>query len=57
MAESPEIRKFKFDGNSCAHEFKSLFPEGAVKSAIRVMENFTDLEFDLSTEKRGRDSD
>ena len=32
---------------------RSLFPEEAVKSAIKVMKNFTNLEFDLSSGKRG----
>ncbi|OUU74165.1 MAG: L-seryl-tRNA(Sec) selenium transferase [Methylococcaceae bacterium TMED69] len=32
---------------------RSLFPEEAVRSAVKVMENFTNLEFDLSSGKRG----
>jgi len=32
---------------------RSLFPENAVKSAVTVMENFTNLEFDLLSGKRG----
>lgn len=55
MGASPEIREVLNLTGIVVHTNlgRSLFPEGAVKSAIRVMENFTDLEFDLSTGKRG----
>ena len=55
MGTSPEIREVLNLTGIVVHTNlgRSLFPEGAVKSAIRVMENFTDLEFDLSTGKRG----
>ncbi len=55
MGTSPEIREVLNLTGIVVHTNlgRSLFPEGAIKSAIRVMENFTDLEFDLSTGKRG----
>lgn len=55
MGTSPEIRKVLNLTGIVVHTNlgRSLFPEGAIKSAIKVMENFTDLEFDLSTGKRG----
>ena len=55
MGTSPEIREVLNLTGIVVHTNlgRSLFPEGAIKSAIKVMENFTDLEFDLSTGKRG----
>ena len=55
MGASPEIREVLNLTGIVVHTNlgRSLFPEGAIKSAIKVMENFTDLEFDLSTGKRG----
>ena len=55
MGTSPEIREVLNLTGIVVHTNlgRSLFPEDAIKSAIRVMGNFTDLEFDLSTGKRG----
>ena len=55
MGTSPEIREVLNLTGIVVHTNlgRSLFPEGAIKSAIKVMENFTDLEFDFSTGKRG----
>ncbi len=55
MGTSPEIREVLNLTGIVVHTNlgRSLFPEDAIKSAIKVMENFTDLEFDLSTGKRG----
>lgn len=55
MGTSPQIREVLNLTGIVVHTNlgRSLFPEDAIKSAIKVMENFTDLEFDLSTGKRG----
>ena len=55
MSTTPEIKEVLNLTGIVVHTNlgRSLFPEEAVKSAIKVMKNFTNLEFDLSTGKRG----